>query len=251
MALVTGAASGIGQTTAGLLAERGHRVLGVDVDARGLAATARSIGESFVSCVADVGTEEGAGRAVAAAAEHGKIGALINVAGIRIADDRVDRLDLEQWDRVLRVNLTSIFLLSRSVIPEMRKFGGGVIINTASVHAFATMPGYAVYAASKGGVVALTRAMALDHAADGIRVVAVAPGSVDTPMSWQGADRPSTLSVESSGAAEQRVGVGRMGAPREIAEVICWLCSGSASFLNGSTVVADSALSARLGTSPG
>jgi NAD(P)-dependent dehydrogenase (short-subunit alcohol dehydrogenase family) len=137
--------------------------------------------------------------------------------------------------------------MSRFAIPEMRQRGRGVIVNVASVHAYATMPGNAAYAASKGAVVALTRAMALDHAADGIRVVAVAPGCVDTPMSRRSADFAGVSSLEDLGFSFDPNAAGRVAGPEEIAEAIYWLGSDRASFINGTTLMADGALTAALG----
>jgi NAD(P)-dependent dehydrogenase (short-subunit alcohol dehydrogenase family) len=223
-------------------------VIGVDIDASGLEQTAAARGGgTIVACAADVGTEQGARSAVAAAAELGGPDLLVNAAGIIVADDRVDRLSLDDWERVQRVNVTSIFLMSRFAIPEMRRRGGGVIVNLASVHAFATMPGNAAYAASKGAIVALTRAMALDHAADGVRVVAVGPGCVDTPMSRRSAMLAGVSSLEELGFSMDPNAAGRVARPEELAEAIFWLGSDRASFVNGVTLVADGALTAALG----
>lgn len=248
VAIVTGAASGIGRATTELLAGRDYDVVAVDIDAGGLEQTAAAGGgRTILACAADIGSEQGARSAVAAAVQLGGLDLLANVAGIAVPNDRVDRLSLEEWERVQRVNVTSIFLMSRFAIPEMRSRGGGAIVNVASVHATATMPGNAAYAASKGAVVALTRAMALDHVADGVRVVAVAPGCIDTPMSHRSAIFAGASSLEELGFSMDPRVAGRVAGPEEIAEVIHWLGSDRASFVNGTTIMADGALTAALG----
>ena len=245
IALVTGAASGIGRATAQALGGEGTRVVCVDHDEPGARLAASKIGGS-IAIGADVSCDRDCRTAVRAAAELGGLDVLVNVAGIMVDDDHVDRLSEEAWNRVLAVNLTSIFLMSRHAIPLMRSGGGGVIVNTASVHAFATMTGTAAYAASKGAIVALTRQMALDYAPDLIRVVAVAPGSVDTPLSHRAAIQAGVSSLAELGFSFSPRDVGHVGQSTEVAAAIAWLASGAASFVNGTTVTVDGALLARL-----
>ena len=249
VAIVTGAGSGIGKATARRLANDGITVVCVDVDRSALDRVVGEMeneGKPAFAVVADVSVDEDCRSAVAAAAELGRIRALINVAGIMADDDRVDRLTEQTWNRVLTVNLGSVFSMSRHTIPLMRASGGGVIVNTASVHAFATCTAAASYAASKGAIVALTRQMAVDYAADLIRVVAVAPGSVDTPMSWRAAASAGAASLDELGFSSDPGSVGRVGQPAEVAEAIAWLASGGASFVNGTTLAVDGGLLARL-----
>jgi NAD(P)-dependent dehydrogenase (short-subunit alcohol dehydrogenase family) len=244
LAIVTGAASGIGLAVAVRLAGD-RRVALVDIDGPGVERAAAGIGAAARGFEADVSSSESCARVVAAADGFGEIEALVNVAGVMAAADTVEDLGDEALDRILDVNVKAIFRLGRHVVPLLRRRGGGVIVNVASVHAFATMPQTAAYAASKGAVVALTRQMALDFAGDGIRVVAVAPGSVDTPLTRQELARRH-ISLENAGFSTDPRAVGRVASPAEVAEVVAWLLSPGAALLTGSTVTADAGLLARL-----
>lgn len=249
VAIVTGAASGIGKATAQLLADKGASVVCSDVNMGPLdeaVSEIRRSGGSAVACPTDVSVAADCRAAMKAAVElGGGVDVLINVAGIMNPNDTVESTSEGEWDRVLAVNLKSVFLMSKYAIPEMRRRGGGVIVNTASVHAFANMPESASYAASKGAIVALTRQMANDIARDHIRVVAVAPGSVDTPLSHLSAQRLGKSLEELGFSFDPRV-LGRVAQPEEIAEAIAWLASDAASFVNGTTVVVDGGLLAKL-----
>ena len=244
LAIVTGAASGIGLAVAERLAGD-RRVALVDVDRPGVERAAAAIGAAARGFAGDVSSSEDCAQVVAAAGGFGEIGALVNVAGVMAGADTAEDLDDDALDRILDVNVKAIFRLGRHVIPRLRRRGGGVIVNVASVHAFATMPQTAAYAASKGAVVALTRQMALDFAGDGIRVVAVAPGSVDTPLTRQELARRG-VSLEDAGFSTDPRAIGRVASAAEVAEVVAWLLSPGAALLTGSTVVADAGLLARL-----
>lgn len=248
VALITGAASGIGRATAIAFGNDGRIVVCADVDAAGAAATAAQIvagGGTAIPIAVDVADDESCGAAVKDAAAAGRLESLVNIAGILPADDRIDRLPPELWDKTMAVNVRSVYSMSRHAVPYMQQ-AGGVIVNTTSVHAFATMPGSAAYAASKGAVLALTRQLALDLTPLGIRVVAVAPGSVDTPMSRQSLAGSGTTSLAELGFSDDPRAVGRVGAPAEIAAAIVWLASPTASFVNGTCLTVDGALLARL-----
>lgn len=249
VAIVTGAASGIGRATAQCLADQGLTVICVDVDLGGLEDTVNQIrqrGRFAQVSVADVAQDDECRGIVDKAGRYGRIEVLANVAGIMVPGDTVDRLSPQDWYRVMAVNVGSVFSMSRHVIPFMREAGGGVIINTASVHAFATTSGAASYAASKGAIVSLTRQMALDCAGDSIRVVAVAPGSVDTPMSRRAVTQAGAASLEEMGFPSSPQAVGRVGQAEEVAAAIWWLASSGASFVNGTTLTVDGGLLARL-----
>jgi NAD(P)-dependent dehydrogenase (short-subunit alcohol dehydrogenase family) len=239
--IVTGAASGIGRATAVRLAAAGDVVLHADRDGDGLARVAQEIaaaGGRAQPAVVDVASSEDCAAAVAAAARLGSLGALVNVAGMTAAPDGVETISDAALELILQVNVGAIFRLGRHAIPLMRAAGGGVIVNTSSVHAFATMTENAAYAASKGAITALTRQLALD----------LAPGSVDTPMTRHELARRG-LSAEEAGFASPEAGstaIGRVAAPEEIAAVIAWLASADAAVVNGTTVVADAGLLARL-----
>lgn len=248
VALVTGAASGIGRATALAFGRDGRIVVCADIDGPGADATAAQIvaaGGVANAVAVDVADDDSCGAAVETAAALGQLATVVNIAGILPADDRIDLLEPGQWDRTMAVNVRSVYSMSRHAVGHM-KVAGGVIVNTASVHAYATMPGSAAYAASKGAVLALTRQLALDLTPLGIRVVAVAPGSVDTPMSRQSLAGTGASTLAELGFDDDPHAVGRVGAPDEIAAAILWLASPAASFVNGTCLTVDGALLARL-----
>jgi NAD(P)-dependent dehydrogenase (short-subunit alcohol dehydrogenase family) len=254
VAVVTGAASGIGAATAARLSRGGHAVALVDRDAAGLERVERELqaaGASVRAVVADVARADECGEAVAAAAVLGPLTLLVNVAGIMVPRDTLEGATDEDLERLLAVNVLAIFRLGRHAVPAMRAAGGGVIVNVSSVHAFASMPGCAAYAASKGAIIALTRQLALDLAADGIRVVAVAPGAVDTPLTRRELERRGLTAAEAGFGADSRApgaptGVGRVASPDEVAAVIALAAAPGAELINGSVVVADAGLLSRL-----
>jgi NAD(P)-dependent dehydrogenase (short-subunit alcohol dehydrogenase family) len=245
VAIVTGAAGGIGRAAAARLAAEGAAVVVADIDAVGAQQAAASLGEQALGVACDVAVATDVERLVAATIERfGRLDALVNNAAVGAFGATVESTDETTWDRIVGVNLKSVYLVSRAAIPHLRAAGGGTIVNVASVHAHLTSPGVAPYAAAKGGVLALTRTMALDLAEDGIRVVAVSPGAVETPMLHSHADRAG-LTLEQMGFAHDGRSIGRIAAPEEIAAVIAFLCSRDASFVTGSTVNADGGLTAR------
>jgi NAD(P)-dependent dehydrogenase (short-subunit alcohol dehydrogenase family) len=248
VALVTGAASGIGRATAERLAADGQQVALVDRDASALnevAAALRAAGGAATPIVADLGTSEQCERAVRETAQLGPLRTVVNVAGIMSQGDTVERLPDAMLEAIMAVNVLAVFRLGRHAIPLLRASGGGAIVLTTSVHAFATMDACAAYAASKGALAALTRQMALDLAADGIHVCGVAPGSVDTPLTRAELIRRGQDAASAGFATDPRE-IGRVMAAEEIASVIAWVASPQASALTGTTVVADAGLLARL-----
>jgi NAD(P)-dependent dehydrogenase (short-subunit alcohol dehydrogenase family) len=245
-AVVTGAASGIGRATALRLAKDGYSVALVDIDEGGMEETLRSIesaaggGRAFR---ADVGDPHQLGvmlREVLSTMSSPEL--LVNVAGIAIAATVLDTSD-QEWSRVINTNLTGPFLLTRATLPLMLDRGSGVIVNVASVAGAIGLRARAAYCASKAGLVGLTRAVAADYGAAGIRCIAVCPGTVETD--WVEriiADDLDPATARERMAARQLDG--RMGTPEEIAATIAFIASPSGRFFNGAAVVVDGGMTA-------
>ena len=240
-ALITGAASGIGRATALLFAQEGAAVSAVDIDDTKGISVARSIVDEggqaiFTRC--DVTKAEDCQHAVERTIlQFGGIDILFNNAGI-IRRATVSETSEAEWDHVMAVNLRSVFLLSKYAIPSMTRAGGGVIINTSSGWGLVGGPKAAAYCASKGAVVNLTRAMAVDHGAQGIRVNCICPGDTDTPMLHGEAEQlGQSEEVFLSDAANRPLG--RVGKPEDIAQAALYLASDAASFVSGSVLVVD------------
>jgi NAD(P)-dependent dehydrogenase (short-subunit alcohol dehydrogenase family) len=251
-AIVTGGALGIGQAVARKLAEEGASVvICSDREDQVEEAAEELRGERLEvrGLRADVTSSEDMRLLVAFTVEnYGGVDILVNSAGVQRYGTVVETEE-DVWDEVLAVNLKGIYLASKHAIPEMRERGGGAIVNLSSVQAFASQKGVAAYTASKGGINALTRAMALDHAEANIRVNAVCPGSVDTPMLRWAADlfkgeKTAEETVEGFGKMHP---LGRVARPEEVAEVISFLASPKASFVTGGEYKVDGGLLAALG----
>jgi NAD(P)-dependent dehydrogenase (short-subunit alcohol dehydrogenase family) len=232
VALVSGVASGIGRATAARFRREGWTVFGVD----------REPGEGVAlpGDVADQGTWEAA--ATRLRAEHGRLDVLVNNAGTNVRAT-VEELDLETWSRVVAVNLTSTFLSAKHCLPLLRTTRGS-IVNVASGAGLVGTRRTPAYSASKGGVIALTRQLAVEYAPEGIRVNAVCPGVVDTPMVRRLAAGESDPTAELRRLAEGQL-LGRLGSAEEIASAIFFLASPDASFLTGAIVPVDGGYTAR------
>ncbi len=249
VAIVTGAAKGIGKGIATVFSKEGAKVVVVDWDADAGEGTAgeirRSGGEAiFVRC--DVSDEQQVRAMVQAALDaYGRIDILVNNAGIGVYKSVLDATS-EDWDRCLAVNLKGVFLCSKYVIPHMQAVGKGAIVNISSVHAHATVNGVAPYAASKGGVTALTRNMAIDYG-PAIRVNAIAPGWVLTPLIQSIFDSYPDPE-EQRRIVEQRQVMKRIGQPEDIGYAAAFLASDEASFITGTQLFVDGGLTAQLET---
>jgi NAD(P)-dependent dehydrogenase (short-subunit alcohol dehydrogenase family) len=241
VALITGGASGIGRATALLFAREGAAVAIADLNAQAGEAVAGEIRQSggrAISEPADVTRATDCRRvAERAIREFGRIDILFNNAGI-IRRATVLDLSEDDWDRVMAVNVKSIYLLSREVIPHMQKAGGGSIINTASGWGLAGGAKAAVYCASKGAVVLLTKAMALDHGPQKIRVNCICPGDTDTGMLRVEAEQLGEANDRFLAEAAKRP-LGRVGTPEEIAQAVLYLASDASSFVTGTALVVD------------
>ena len=250
--IVTGGAHGIGEAAVLAFAREGYRVALLDIDTAG-ADRVKSRAASLpgpVACVsADVSRADPARNAVReVVSTFGGIDVVFNNAGIQPADSykRAEDLDEAMWDRVMDVNVKGCFLLCKYAIPEIRKRGGGVIINNASVQGLQSQTLVPAYAASKGAVLSLTRNLALDYAADNIRVVAICPGSVDTPMLRATAALASPDNVEETLSSwGKKHPLGRIARPEEIADIVVFLASDKASFVTGEYVCVDGGLMAK------
>ena len=239
--IVTGAASGIGRGISSRLAEMGAFVALLDIDdlkGRESAAEIESHGGEAVFLNCDVRSAAECRRAVESViARRGKIDILCNCAGIAIRKDIVE-LTEDEWDLALDVTLKGIYLLSREVVPRMIRNGGGSIINIGSGWSLKGGPRAASYCAAKGGVVNLTRAMAIDHGKDNIRVNCVCPGDVETPMlRSECAQLGEDLTAFMREAADRPLG--RVGTPDDIANAVLFLASPMSSWITGAALVVD------------
>lgn len=254
--VVTGGGSGIGLETCFAFLEEGAHVLCIDIDT----STARSqcIFRTFMNHIlgsicfieSDILNAVKSKKAIERILkEYGRIDVVINNAAIQPLESYVPihKLSGNLWDRILGVNLKGYFLMAKHCVPSMLKHGGGVIINIASVTAFAASKNIAAYAASKAGIISLTRSIALEYGDKNIRTVAICPGTIDTPLVRR------TLSAQTHGMtfeeAKEKLGkvhpIGRVGTAQEVAATVLFCASSRASFMTGSAVTVDGGLSAK------
>ncbi len=242
IALITGAASGMGAACADVLRRCGARVVIVDLDGDRGAQAAAALDAPFIQ--GDVSDSAFCDRAVAETVErHGRLDILVNAAGIMVRKKAVDTED-DVYQRVIGVNLDGTFYMCRAALRQMKVQGGGAIVNFSSIWGLWAGANSAAYGAAKGGISVLTRALALDHGRDNIRVNAVLPGDVDTPLLRAGG-RDEPLTDEDVARMGESIPLGRVARPEEIASVVAFLASDEASYLTGILVPADGGYSAQ------
>jgi len=252
IAIVAGGSLGIGRAASLRLAAAGAKVV---VGARREAAVnevvaaIRERGGQAIGSVGDVSYAEGAAQLVETAVrEFGGVDVLVNSQGIQ-RYGTVEETTEELWDEVLRINLKSMFLTAKHVIPEMRKRGGGAIVNVSSVQGLATQTQVAAYSTTKSAIIGLTRTIAVDYAAEHIRANVVLPASIDTPMLRNSADlfRGEQTNDDVIDDWGKMHPVGRVGKPEEVAELIAFLASDRAAFITGAEYKIDGGMMAALG----
>lgn len=244
-AIVTGAGAGIGAASAALFAREGANVIAVDLDSATLTQVCGEIAKAGGSCraaVADVSRATDVHGVVRdALANFGHIDILFNNAGI-VPPGPVDAISEEQWDRAFDVNVKSMYLFCRSVVPEFKRQGGGVILNTASATALRVVADRACYTATKSAVLGLTKSMALDYVRDNIRVNCLCPGTIDTPsLAERLAAFPDPVQARKNFIARQPIG--RLGTPEEVARAALYLVSPEAAFVTGMAFAIDGGFS--------
>lgn len=242
--LISAAASGIGEATALRFAQEGAALLISDINAERLEQCRQRLlasGGRVYSCVADVGVQAQVDQMVAMAVQQlGGIDVLVNNAGVG-AYGTVSDLSSDQWHQVLEVSLSSVFYAAKAAMPHLLA-ARGCMVNTASISGLRGDYGFTAYAAAKGGVINLTRTLALDHARQGVRVNAVCPGLVATPLTQKFFDKPALMQ-----AYQQNLPMQRPADPREIASAIAFLASDDASYITGVSLAVDGGLTAWTG----
>ena len=242
VAVVTGASSGMGAATARALASAGAQVNLIDIDKKGAEETAQKTGSEIF--IGDVSNSEFCDLTIDSIVQkQGQVGILVNAAGIILRADALETND-DNWKRIMAVNVDGVFFMCRSAIRHMVNKKSGSIVNFGSIWGDVASSGVTAYCVTKGAVHQLTRALALEHAEDGIRVNAVAPGEVNTPMIKAGRDKPPT-GDELQELANATIPIKRLAEPEEIAEVVLFLASEKSSYMTGSIVPVDAGYTAR------
>ena len=246
--IVTGAAGGIGSATVENLVNQGIFVFAVDKNSEELSKILASIDPKGVltqAIASDVTSEKECQEVCEIAKKKGiRVKGLVNNAAVGAFNMSVESTSFEDWQRIISINLTSLYLMAKYALPLIRSAGGGAVVNISSIHAYATSPGVAPYAAAKGGVLTLTKTMALDLAPDNIRVICIIPGATDTPMLRQHAEREGKTLAE-LGFPSSENAIGRIAQPEEVADVIAFALSKGASFITGSSIIPDGGILAK------
>jgi NAD(P)-dependent dehydrogenase (short-subunit alcohol dehydrogenase family) len=247
VAIITGGAKGIGRAISLSFARAGANVICADVDdaaGKEISDAAAGLAGRLIYVNADISQAAACQGLVQKAVDNfGGVDIVCNNAGIQPKSSYLPAHELpeEDWDRIINVNLKSRFLMTKYAVPEMKKRGGGVIINTASVQGLQSALGVSAYAASKGGDLSLTRQLALEYAKDNIRVLAINPGTIETPLALAGSSNVEELRDE----AARTHPLGRIGQPQDIANVVLFLASDQASFMTGEHVNVDGGMMAK------
>lgn len=242
VAVITGAASGMGAATAREFVARGGQVILMDLNAELAQRVADELG-CTPPHIGDVSDSSFCNAAIEIALERfGRVDVVVNAAGVILRADGPNTTD-EAWQRMMNINVNGVFYMCRAAIPLMQKQGKGAIVNFGSIWGGVGSAGVVAYCASKGAVHQITRAMALDHVEEGIRINAVCPGEVNTPMLRSGRDRPPT--EDDMQALADTVPMKRLADPSEIAKVVCFLASDAASYMTGAMVPVDAGFTAR------
>ena len=244
VAIVTGAYSGIGEAIVELFMKAGGRVVAVDNNPRLTERFASAPPETLRCVVGDASQEATAERYAATALDaFGKIDVMINNAGIAVIKAIADHTE-DEWDRVFDVNVKSIYWSAKHVVPVMKRAGGGLFLNTGSISSMVGIEGQGAYGPSKGAVIQITRQMAVEYGKDGIRVNAVCPGTVDTPLLRKAADDSGDAAAFLQGLASGHP-IGRIAESEEIAQFFLFLSSDQARFFSGSILMIDGGFTAR------
>lgn len=242
VAIVTGGASGMGAATVRLLAARGASVVVVDRNEVGARTVADEIGGR--ASPGDVSSSTFCDEVIAGTiAEFGRLDVVVNAAGVIVRAPAHETSD-EEWRRIFSVNVDGVFYMCRAAARVMVAEGSGAIVNFGSIWGDVGSGGHAAYAATKGAVHQLTRSMALQHARDGVRINAVAPGEIRTPMLASEREHPPS-EEDLQRLADETVPMGRLGDPTEVAAVVAFLASDEASYMTGSVVVVDAGYTAQ------
>ena len=242
VAVVTGASSGMGAATARALASAGAQVNLIDIDKKGAEETAQKTGSEIF--IGDVSNSEFCDLTIDSIVQkQGQVDILVNAAGIILRADALETND-DNWKRIMAVNVDGVFFMCRSAIRHMVNKKSGSIVNFGSIWGDVASSGVTAYCVTKGAVHQLTKSLALEHAEDGIRVNAVAPGEVNTPMIKAGRDKPPTAD-ELQELANATIPIKRLAEPEEIAEVVLFLASEKSSYMTGSIVPVDAGYTAR------
>lgn len=246
VAIITGAASGIGRASARLFAQEGARLVLADIDPQGeaVAEEINGAGGKAIFVKTDVSDAAQVQGLIGAAVDaYGRLDIMFNNAGIEGEQRFTADCSVENWDRVLAVNLKGVFLGMKYAIAEMLKAGGGVIVNTASTAGLTGYPSLPAYSASKGGVIQLTKTAALEYARNGIRVNCICPGGILTPLVERFTAGLPQEQVQKM--VEMAHPIGRFGAPEEVAKLALYLASDDSSFCTGAPFIIDGGMTAQ------